>query len=115
MDDKLLNFSKAFTGNTGTFQMTCECGKEYYNPDYSWDITEKEIKELEDRGAHAVDFTVGSICFGNNVYSDACDCWHGTAYRIINWMDVYGKQIAEYFKLEKMSKKRAYENSPIIE
>jgi hypothetical protein len=116
MNNDLTNFIKAFRLPIGSFQSTCDCGKEYYNPDYSWDITEEELDKLDNNpNAFAVDHSVGSISFGHNVFVDACECWHSTAYRIINWMDEHARQIAEYFKYEKESKKMEYENSVTIE
>lgn len=103
MDDKLENFERAFTGNSGGCVRTCRCGVTYFdnhNNHYDWD--EGEFERLLANPANvALDYAPGDIRFEGNEYVDACSCWHARASQIMGFIDGHSHAIADYLSLEK--------------
>lgn len=114
LDPRVLeNFERAFSDCTGSCLVTCSCGKVFYNylDRGCWD--EGEIEALESNpGAHAVDYTIGHLSFHGKTFANACDCWHESAAKIIEFIDWHAPQIADWLKLEKKRKQSIADASP---
>ncbi len=101
---RLTTFEEAFSCRVGSCRGQCACGKEYYNPDTCWDFGEGEIESLKNSGAVEIDYSVGYIEFNGATYVDACDCWNQEATRVMNFLDIYAAQIADYINNERQRK-----------
>lgn len=115
MTTNLENFERAFSTNSGGCRRTCNCGREFYNPDNSWSWEEGEIEGLEKKGATPVEWTVGEIEIEGKQYVPDCNCWVKRAMKIIAWMDSHNQEIALYLTFEKERKQREADRSPVVE
>lgn len=115
-DEKLENFTEAFDSGVGSCRATCHCGREFYNPDCSWDFEEGELEELENDGnTIALERAVNYVEFEGRTYVSDCTCWYERAGKIMNFIDGHGHKIARYLALEKKRKEREAELSPVVE
>ena len=109
------NFKQAFDSGGGSCARQCECGKQFYNPDPSWDFEEGELEGYEkDNNTIALDYSVGCVEFEGRSYVYDCVCWHDRAKTIITFLDGHAYEIAEYLSLVKKQKTREAENSPVV-
>jgi hypothetical protein len=109
------NFERAFTSGGGGCRKTCECGKEFYNPDDSWDWDDGELDELyADPDAVSLPHTVGTLIVGGTEYVCDCDCWLPQAVKMMAWLDANAYQIAEYLSLERERKTAEAERAPLV-
>jgi hypothetical protein len=115
MSDKLLNFERAFSTRTAGCRRRCECGKEYYDAQQSYDWEEGELEKLEaDPKAIPLEYSSGDLIFEGYHYVNACECWHERAQMIMRFLDGHAAQIAEYLTLEKKRKQAIADASPIV-
>ena len=114
--DKFQNFKEAFSPPIGSCAARCNCGRDFYNPDSSWDFDEGELERLEsDPEATALEYSVGYIEFEGSQYVWDCDCWHDRAKKIIAFIDAHAKSIVEYLKLEKNRKLKEANASAVLD
>lgn len=111
---KLENFERAFDGHSGGCRRTCNCGREFYNPDPHWSWEEGEIDRLAESGATSLDYSVGIIRFEGVDYVPDCSCWRERAERIMGFIDSHARQIAEYLTLEKQLKQAEADAAPVV-
>lgn len=113
--EQLESFSRAFDDGGGGCLRRCHCGKTYYNPDDGWDWAEGELEELEaDRDAFAVAYPVGEVIFDGARYADVCNCWHGHADKIAQWIIRHGHGIAAFLRSEKKRLQDAADAAPTV-
>lgn len=114
--EQLTNFERAFTTNSGGCRRTCECGREFYNPDHTWTWEPGELDALaDDPNANAVDYTVGEVVFEGKEYANPCDCWHPRARKIIVWLYYHGEGIAQFLSLEKKRLLDEAKAAPVVD
>ena len=110
------SFEQAFDSKIGSCARQCECGKQFYNPDPSWDFEDGELEDYEkDPNAIPLDYSVSAVSFEGKEYVTDCSCWKKRAKGIIGFIDSHAFQIAEYLTLEKKRKTFDAENSPIVD
>lgn len=114
MSDKLENFERAFSTHSGGCRRTCNCGREFYNPNGGWDWEEGEIEALDKSGAISLDWSVSTLSCEGKEYVMDCDCWHKRAKQIMGFIDGHAQAIAEYLTLEKKRKQTLADESPVV-
>ena len=109
------NFELAFDSRTGSCARQCECGKQFYNPDPSWDFEEDELESYKkDPAAISLNCSVGGISFEGAEYVYECDCWKERADKVMKFIDGHAYEIAEYLILEKKRRTSDAEASPVV-
>jgi len=108
-------FEEAFADGCGSCSMDCACGKQYYNPDPSWDFEEGELEALQnDPEAISLEWSAGHISFEGKTYVLDCDCWKQRAETIASFLDAHAGKIVEYLTLEKRRKQQEADYSPTV-
>lgn len=115
-DDKTENFIRAFTTQGGSIRRTCECGREFYDCTSERAFEPGELEALRaDPNATGLDYSVGTFFVGGVVCVIDCDCWHKLVAKWIAWIDMYGREIAEYLTLEKQRLLKEANRAPTVE
>ena len=114
MNTKQESFAEAFRSNCGGCRRTCECGREFYNPDGGWTWETGELEGLELRKATALDYTVTTVGFEGKELVMDCDCWHPRAKQIMSFLDGHADAIAKYLTNEKKRKQSEADRSPVV-
>lgn len=94
-------FEDAFDIGVGSCRAECDCGKEFYCPDFGADWDEGELDHLEKIGATSLDCSVSYVVFEGTQYVMQCECWHERAKKIMGFLDDHNYQIAKYINKEK--------------
>ncbi len=113
---KFQNFDQAFSTRTGSARSVCACGKEYYdnyNTGNGWGSGELEALQASSE-AIPVEHSVGAVEFDGVEYVNVCGCWEDKAAKLMDWLDEYKSQIADYFNLERERLLSALDNIPKI-
>lgn len=96
------SFADAFDERIGAMQLSCPCGKTYYDAANSYDWGDGELESLEkDEEAIPLDGSVSAVSFEGMMYVQDCKCWHPRAEKIMAFLDNHHFAIAQYFKNEK--------------
>lgn len=113
---EITNFEKAWASRTSGCARTCECGKEFYNPDPTWDWDTGELEAFQtNEKATALDYPVGCVELDGKEYVMDCLCWHAKAEKVIRWLYSNGDQVAKFFQLEKQTRLEEHHDTPTIE
>lgn len=116
IDPRLTVFERAFGGSAGSCRRSCECGREFYNPDGGWSWENGELEALAaNPNATSIEWSVGTVEFEGRFYVPDCTCWHERALKIIAWMEGHVESIAEYFKLENKRRSKEAARFALIE
>ena len=111
------SFIKAFKANHSGFQGTCNCGREFFNPDsVAWDFEDDEIEFFnKDDNTTELNVPVQYNEFIDREYVINCDCWQQNEKRFMEMMDSHDAQIAKYLNTERERKIFEAERVQIIE
>jgi len=109
-------FITAFRAGHSGCRGTCDCGREFFNPDvFVWDFDEGEIDALrEDDSTVELNYAVQYIKFMNREYVIDCNCWRAKGTEVMNFIDHHGPQIAKYLNTERERKIHEAEQVEII-
>lgn len=105
MEQKIKEFEKAFSTRSGHSTGTCNCGREFYNPNTrEWSFENGELEALEKSKATAVGYAVEFIHLEGRNFVIDCNCWQERVEKIIGWIDAHAHSIVDYLKEEKKRK-----------
>ena len=109
-------FVQAFSSDTSSLVITCDCGKTYYSS-LSSDEGSYEDGELErlEKNANAVahDGYTELLGFEGKFYAGQCECWQERAQMIMGFVFGHGYQIAAWLSLHKAELREAAEGAPV--
>lgn len=110
----LKTFIEAFKTNHLLFHGECQCGREFHNLDKNaWDYDDADIEYLDSHSfelKHAVRF----VEFNGSAYVMDCDCWHGKANRLMNFINSHDIQVGKYLNGERDRKLHEAEQMQLI-
>ena len=115
MSERLENFERAFSSGCSGCVRDCHCGRTFFDGANSYDWEEGELEGLrKNKKATALPYSVGTIVLEGKEFVMDCDCWHKRAETVMDWIDRHGHSIAEFLSLEKKTKERIAEDSPVV-
>jgi hypothetical protein len=95
------SFASAFRDRVASCRATCACGREFFDPDGSWDFEDGEIEKLDAVKATRLTYAPGYLTILDTVYVDACDCWHKIAIRVGAFLLEDIEKVGAFYRAER--------------